>query len=131
MLIWIIALLTLGLVGVAGYYGGGIRVTFSLIGLFLASALALPLAPVVRPIFAAAGVKQVIVQQIISPVAVFILVMIIVKILAAVVHQKIDLYYKYKREDEDRFAWQRLNHCLGFCLGLVNGAIDIDPVRQQ
>ena len=123
MLIWIIALLTLGLVGVAGYYAGGIRVTFSLIGLFLASALALPLAPVVRPVVAAAGVKQAIVQQIVSPVAVFILVMIIVKILAAVVHQKIDLYYKYKREDEDRFAWQRLNQCLGFCLGLVNGAI--------
>ncbi|MBC8002126.1 MAG: CvpA family protein [Opitutaceae bacterium] len=123
MLLWIIALVTLGLVGVVGYYAGAIRVTFSFVGLFLASALAFPLSPMIRPVVAAVGVKQTVIQQIISPVVVFILVMIIVKIIAAVVHQKIDLYYKYKREDEERFAWQRLNQCLGFCLGLVNGAI--------
>lgn len=123
MVIWIIALLTLGLVGVAGYYAGAIRVACSFIGLFLAGALAFPLSSVIRPIVAAAGVRQAIVQQIISPVIAFLLVMIIVKIAAAVVHQKADLYYKYKREDEERFAWQRLNRCLGFSLGLVNGAI--------
>ena len=123
MLIWIIALLTVGLVGVVGYYAGAIRVAFSFIGLFLASALAFPLASVIKPIVAAAGIKQAIVQQMVSPVIAFILVMIVVKIVAAVVNQKVDLYYKYKREDEDRFAWQRMNQCLGFSLGLLNGSI--------
>src|SRR5262249_40725841 len=39
------------------------------------------------------------------------------------VHQKVDVYYKYKAGDLRLALWERLNHRLGLCLGLINGSM--------
>lgn len=123
MIIWLTALLLLGLLALAGYYLGVIRVAISLVGLFFAGVLAMPLSPIVKPLLPMVGLKHPIWSQIVPPLAVFIIVMIVFKIIALMVHRKVDVFFKYKVDDKVRLKWERLSQRLGMCLGLVNGAV--------
>ena len=49
--------------------------------------------------------------------------LILFKVIGAVVHRKVDVYYKYKAGDLRMGLWNRLNHRLGLCLGLANAAV--------
>ena len=123
MIIWMLALLLLGALGTVGYYQGAVRVAFSLIGLVLGALLAGPLAPLLKPIFPVLGLANPIWAWLLSPFIVFVVILIVFKIAALVVHRKVDVYYKYKAGDLKGARWGRLNHRLGLCLGLINGAI--------
>ncbi|MEO6034616.1 MAG: CvpA family protein [Verrucomicrobiota bacterium] len=123
MIIWLIALVLLGLLGLVGYFQGGIRVGISLIGLFFAAFLAMPLSPVIKPILPIFGMKHPLWLPIIPPLVIFILIMIIFKIVAYTVHQKVSVYYKYKTNDKTCLKWERLNQRLGLTLGFINGAV--------
>jgi hypothetical protein len=123
MIIWLVALLLLGLLALAGYYLGVIRVAISLVGLFFAAVLAMPLSPIVKPILPVVGLKHPIWGQIVPPLIIFILVMIVFKIVGMMVHRKVDVYFKYKVDDKIRLKWERLSRRLGMSLGLVNGAV--------
>ena len=41
------------------------------------------------------------------------------------VHQKVDVHFKYHAGDLRLALWERLSRRLGLCLGLVNGALYI------
>ena len=123
MIIWLSALVLLGLLSLMGYYQGAIRTVISLIGLFVAALLAMPLSPMLEPILPLVKLKHPMWELIVPPLAIFILVMIVFKVLAIFVHRKVDVYYKYKRDDKTRFKWERMNQRLGMCLGLVNGTV--------
>lgn len=47
-MVWLIAIVCLGLVGLAGYYSGPIRAGFSFLGLFFGVVLAGPLSPLTK-----------------------------------------------------------------------------------
>ena len=123
MIIWLIALVLLGLLALIGYFQGAIRVGISLLGLFFAAALAVPLSPVIKPILPVFGLKHPIWVQILPPLVIFLLVMIIFKIVALMVHRKVTVYYKYKTDDKTCLKWERLNQRLGMTLGFINGAV--------
>ena len=123
MIIWVAALVLLAGLGALGYLTGAIRVAFSLAGLLVGAILAVPLSPVVRPVLAMMGLRHPLWSHLLAPVLVFLLVLIVFKISARVVHRKVDVHFKYKRTDDDRLLFTRLNQRLGFCLGLLNGAI--------
>ena len=123
MTIWLIALVLLGLLALIGYFQGAIRVGISLLGLFFAAALAVPLSPMIKPILPVFGMKHPIWAQILPPLVIFVLVMIIFKIVAFAVHRKVTVYYKYKTDDKTCLKWERLNQRLGMTLGFVNGAV--------
>ncbi|MEO5804486.1 MAG: CvpA family protein [Verrucomicrobiota bacterium] len=123
MIIWLSALVLLGLLALIGFYQGAIRVAISLIGLFVAALLAMPLSPMLKPILPLVKLKHPIWELFLPPLAIFILVMIIFKIVALFVHRKVDVFYKYKRDDKTRFKWERMNQRVGMCLGLVNGTV--------
>ena len=123
MSIWLIALVLLGLVALTGFFQGGIRTGISLIGLFIAAGLAMPLSPLIKPILPVFGYKHPVTLQIIPPLVIFVLIMIIVTVIAQAVHQKVSIYYKYKTDDKTCLKWERLNQRLGFSLGFVNGLV--------
>ncbi len=123
MIIWLSALVLLGLLALVGYYQGVIRVAVSLVGLFFAALLAVPLSPIVKPILPVVGLKHPIWVQIVPPLAIFLVVMILFKVLGAFLHRKIEMYFKYKRDEKTFIKWERLRHRLGMALGLVNGAV--------
>ncbi|HEY3854449.1 MAG TPA: CvpA family protein [Verrucomicrobiae bacterium] len=122
-MVWIIALVCLGLVGIIGYYQGPILGAFTFLGLVFGSVLAgllgtltkhlLPLLGLVHPIWG-----------IFMPQAIaFVVVLIIFMVGGQVLHQKTAFYFKYKAKDKERISWERMYSRLGFCVGLLNGAV--------
>ena len=123
MMIWLLALILLASLAGLGYRQGAIRVAFSLIGIILGIILAGPLGKLLKPALGAVGVKNPVLLWVLGPVIVFVLISIIFKIAALAVHQKVDVYYKYRAGDLRLARWERLNERVGLCLGLVNGAL--------
>ena len=122
-MVWLIAFLCLGLVGVSGYYVGPIRAGFSLLGLLFGAFLAGPLSPLTRHLLPVLGLVHPLWQFFIPQALAFLIVVIIFVIAGSVVHRKLVLHFKYKVDDKKYIAWQRLYSRLGLCLGLANGAV--------
>ena len=120
-MIWLLALLLLASLAGLGYRQGAIRVGISFIGILLGALLAPPLGHLLRPALMAVGLKNPILIWVLGPFAVFVLISALFKIGALAVHQKVDVYYKYKAGDLRLALWERLNHRVGLCLGLLNG----------
>ncbi|HYV26401.1 MAG TPA: CvpA family protein [Candidatus Eisenbacteria bacterium] len=123
MIIWLLAVVLLAVVATTGYYQGALRAAFSLVGLVLGAALAWPLSPLVRPLFPALTLTNPMWGFYLAPVVVFVAVVIVFKVAALSVHQKVESHYKYHDSDTRRLMWERLNQRLGLCVGLVNGAV--------
>jgi hypothetical protein len=94
-----------------------------LLGLLAAARLALPLAPVLKPLVPMVGITNPYLIWLLPPLAVFILVQLVFTAIAFVVHRKIGLYYKYKADDVHRLRWERLNKRLGICVGLASACV--------
>lgn len=123
MLIWTIAIVVIALLGVSSYYKGAIRSMVSLIGLFVAIALALPLAPHLKPLVPKLGLVHPIWPYVLPPVIVFVVVALIFVGLGFLVHHKVAMHYKYATDDYTRVRWERLNRKLGLCVGILAGGI--------
>src|SRR3990172_7810043 len=120
MTIWILALILFASLVGLGYRQGAIRVAASLIGILLGALLAAPLAKLVKPVLSAVGIKNPTWLWLLAPVVAFLIVLVLFKIVGSVVHQKVEVYYKYKAGDLRYAMWQRIVMRLGACLGLVN-----------
>ena len=123
MTIWLLALVLMASLAGAGYRQGAIRVAFSLTGILVGALLAGPLGGLLRPLLVAVGLKNPVLAWLVGPLIIFVLISIIFKVAALMVHQKVDVYYKYHAGDLRLALWERLNRQLGLCLGLVNGAL--------
>lgn len=123
MTIWILAALVMGAAALAGWRQGAIRAAFSFVGILFATLLAVPLGRLLLPIVAYLGGDNPVLPWAIAPVVGFILATIPFKVVASIVHKKVEVFYKYKAGDLRLALWERLNARLGICLGLVNGAI--------
>ncbi len=123
MLIWIAAILIIAILGVSSYYKGAIRSMVSLIGLFVAIALALPLAPHLRPLIPKMGLEHPVWPYLIPPLIVFLLIVLIFMGIGFFVHHKVAMHYKYATDDYTRIRWERLNRKLGLCVGIFAGGI--------
>ena len=120
MTIWILALVLLVSLAALGFRQGAIRVAFSLIGIIVSALLAGPLAKYVSPILPRVGIHDPTVIWMISPVIVFLVLLIPFKSVGFLVHRKVELYFKYKAEGMQMIRWARLNARLGLCLGPLN-----------
>ena len=131
MTIWLLALLLIASVAALGYRQGGIRVAFSLIGILLGILLAPPLGRLLKGPLGAVGVKNPVLLWVLGPLIVFVLFSIIFKVAALAVHQKVDVFYKYKAGDLRLALWERLNQRTGLCLGLLNGTAYLVLMRTR
>jgi hypothetical protein len=123
MTIWLLALILLASVAALGYRQGAIRVGISFFGLILASFLAVPLGRLIQPLLKSFGLKDPVMVWVLAPVIIFVLISILFKAGALPLHQKIEVFYKYRAGDLRYALWERLNLRLGLCLGLLNGAV--------
>jgi hypothetical protein len=122
MTIWVLAVVLLASVAALGFRQGAVRVAFSFAGILVGALLAVPLGHLLGRLLAPLGVKDPILVWALGPLLVFIICSMIFKGVAAAVHHKVDVYYKYHAGDLRLALWERLNHRLGLCLGLLNGA---------
>ena len=121
MTIWILALLLVASLAALGYRQGAIRVGISLIGIFFGVLLAVPLGKPLVFLLKAFGMVNPMLLWLVPPVVAFILISAIFKGIALAVHHKVEMHYKYKAGDLKLSLWERLNHRVGLCLGVVNG----------
>jgi hypothetical protein len=123
MLIWLTVLLLLAVFGALGYAKGAIRMIFPLIGLFVGIWLALPLAPLVRPLVPKVGLENPVWSILLPPVIVFFIVALILVAVGFVVHWKLNLFFKYRTDEYQHQRWLRLNQRVGVSMGLVAGVV--------
>lgn len=123
MILWAFALFLLSVLALIGYYQGAVRVAFSLVGLLLAAALAMPLAFVFKPILPVFGIKHPVLLAFLAPVVAYLLILILFKSAALAVHKKVDTHFKYQESDTKRLLWERFSQRAGLCLGLANGTV--------
>lgn len=123
MIIWILALVLFGLFGLVGFSLGAIRLSAALLGLLFGAMLARPLGHLFAPLLHAVGVKNPVLLWLLGPFLAFIVVLIAFKVVGIVVHQQVDVYYKYKAGDVRMGLWNRLNPRLGIAVGLLNAAV--------
>jgi len=121
MTIWLLAVILLASLAALGYRQGAVRVGFSFFGILIGAVLAVPLGRLLGKLLGPLGIKDPIVVWAISPLIVFVLFSIIFKVAAAAAHHKVEVHYKYHAGDLRLALWERLNHRLGLCLGLLNG----------
>ena len=122
MTIWLLAILLLAALAAFGFRQGAIRVLLSFLGIVIGGLLAAPLGHLIKPLLAMAGVKHPVWLAMLPPCIGFLIVLTIFKIAGALLNQKLELRIKYKSNDLQLAMWERLNHRLGLCLGLFNGA---------
>jgi uncharacterized membrane protein required for colicin V production len=122
MTIWLLAVLLLASLAALGFRQGVIRVLLSFVGIVLGGLLAGPLGHLIKPLLTAAGVKHPVWIAFLPSCIGFIIVLTIFKIVGAVLNKKVELHFKYSSGDLQLAMWERLNHRLGLCLGLFNGA---------
>jgi len=123
MLLWILVIVLLGGLTVAGYYQGAVRAVFALLGLLLGAILSLPLSGVGQALVSICGVTHPVLLDFLGPLLVLVLVFIVLKSAGFYIHSRIHWYFKYKTDDQRRTHWERLNQQLGICLGVFNGVV--------
>ncbi len=107
----------------AAYRQGAIRASISSFGILFAALLAGLLGKLVAPLLKILGVVSPILLWVLPAFIAFVVVLVLIKIGAQFVHQKVDVYYKYKAGDLRLKLWERLNARLGACVGLLNGVM--------
>ena len=123
MTIWLLAVVLLACLAAAGYRQGAIRAGISFFGILLSALSAGLLGKLVLPLLKILGVTNPILLWALPPFVAFVIVLALIKIGAQLVHQKVDVYYKYKAGDLRLKLWERLNARLGACIGLLNSLV--------
>src|SRR5437588_234649 len=122
MTIWLLTILLLASLAALGFRQGAVRVAFSFVGIVLGALLAGPLGKLIKPILTSVGLKNPLLAGPLSVLLGFIIISIIFKVAGFTVHQKVDVYFKYKAGDLRLALYERLVARLGLCMGLFNGA---------
>ena len=122
MTIWLLAILLMAAVSLAGWRQGAIRAAIAFVGIIFAALLAVPLGKLVHPLLPHLGASNPIMAWALAPVCGFILGSIPLMIVGLKVHQRVEHFYKYQAGELRQALWQRLNTRLGICIGLMNGA---------
>lgn len=122
MTIWILALLCVGLASYAGFARGVIRVAMSLVGILLGLLLAPVLGPLLSPVMRAM-ISNVLLADALAPLAVFLIISIGFMLGGGTIHNKVEVFFRYKTTDTKLLHFERLMARMGACLGLLNGTL--------
>ena len=122
MTIWLLAMLLMASVSLAGWRQGAIRAAIAFVGIIFAALLAVPLGKLFHPLLPHLGASNPITAWALAPVVGFIVASIPLKIVAHKVHQRVEHFYKYQAGELRQALWERLVARLGICIGLMNGA---------
>jgi Colicin V production protein len=121
MLIWILVLLVLASGVGMGFRLGAICSAFSILGVFVATFFAHLIGRLIKPLVAHIIGSNPVLLWAIPTIVGFLIVYCVFMSVGFEVHRRVGVYYKYKAGDLKLALWERLNHRLGGCLGVLNG----------
>jgi len=122
MTIWILAVIVMVSVSLAGWRQGAIRAAIAFVGILFAALLARPLGHLFHPLLPHLGFSNPITAWAIAPIVGFIVASIPLKVAAHYIHHRVEHFYKYHAGELRQALWTRVNARLGICIGLLNGA---------
>lgn len=122
-MLWIIAVVFIGVAALAGGYRGPVCAAFSFVGLIFGIILAGPLSPLTRHLLPLLGLHHAVWNLFVPGALALVLVLIIFKIVGNALHQKMTIHFKYQRNERLFIRWERLYQRLGLCVGAVNGVV--------
>jgi hypothetical protein len=125
MTFWILTLVLFGFFGSVGSQQGGIRMSISMFGVVLGAFLSMRLDHHLYPVLNAVGVPNLIWKTLAAPLVVFVVIATVFLVTAQFVHQKVEFHFKWKADDENRYAWERLSAKLGICVGTLMAAVHL------
>ena len=131
IMIWLIAILLLAIFAGMGFLRGAIQMGISLVGLFLALALAVWLAP---PLLIDSNVGEFhgnaigrlifdTLFDVLHRVGVFILVSLVFLVVGIVVHFRVRKHFRFKTDEATQLMFRRLNKRIGAAFGLLIGVV--------
>jgi Colicin V production protein len=121
-MIWILALLVLASGVGLGMRLGVIPTTFSFIGIVFGTLLAGLLAKLFGPLMTHMGLRDSpLLVWAVAPIVGFFFIYALFMAAGFEVHRRVDVYYRYKAGDLRQGLWERLNHRLGACMGVLAG----------
>lgn len=121
-MIWLIAILLMAIFAGIGFLKGAIQTGISVVGLFVALLLAMPLAPLMESACVASGVTNLILLAVLPPIIAFLVVGLVFMIVGIVVHFKVKNYFSFKTDQATQTMWKRLNQRVGAAFGILIGA---------
>lgn len=116
-MIWILALLCLGIFTTLGWLRGPVRALFALAGLVAGAVAAGAGGTAIKPLFAFAGLTRPLFLHVIPPLVVFLVVLAVCAILGSAVHRKLYLRQKYGPEEVYFNDWEKAFHLAGLGVG--------------
>ena len=122
MTIWILTILVVGSCVGMGLRQGVIRASFSFIGIIIAALLAGPVGRLIKPLLLHVGIHNETVAWLVAPLVAFPLILALIKGAGNYFHRQSEVHYKHKTVELEFNIWTRLNHRLGACVGVLNGA---------
>lgn len=122
-MIWLIAILLLAIFAGLGYLRGSIQMGISVLGMFVALMLAVPLGPLMTPIYTASGVTNLILLAVLPPITAYVVVCLVFMTIGIVVHFKVRKFFHYKTDSATQTMWKRLNQRVGSAFGLIAGMV--------
>lgn len=123
MTIWILALVLIVAMTLAGWRQGAIRAAFTFVGILFAILLAAPVGKLLHPVITHLGASNPLVAWALGPVVGFLVVSIAFTIAAQPVHKRVEHFYRYSAGDLRQALWERLNTRTGICIGVLNGVL--------
>lgn len=131
IMIWLIAILLLAIFAGMGFLRGAVQMGISLVGLFLALALAVWLAP---PLLIDSNVGEFHGNAIgrlifdtffdfLHRVGVFLLVSLVFLVVGIVVHFRVRKHFRFKTDEATQLMFRRLNKRIGAAFGLLIGTV--------
>jgi Colicin V production protein len=123
MLIWILVLVLLASGIGMGLRLGAICSAFSIVGVVFATFLAHPIGRLFKPLVSHIVGPDPIMRWVIPTIIGFLVVYCIFVAVGLEVYRRVGVFYKYKAGDLKLALWERLNHRVGGCLGVLNGLV--------
>jgi hypothetical protein len=121
MLIWILVLLSLASGVGLGFRLGAICSAFSFGGIFIGTLFAHLVGKLFKPLVAHLVSSNPLLLWFIPTIIGFLIVYSVIMAVGFEVHRRVSVFYKYKAGDLKLALWERLNHRVGGCLGVLNG----------
>lgn len=122
-MIWLLLLVLVGGFAALGYSTGAVRATVSLIGIFIAVAVAGLVGGLIAPILPKAGVSDLLWQAALPGVIGFLVVWLVFFGAGFAAHKPVELHFKYREDDTTRQQFEKMNHALGLFVGLLGGVV--------
>lgn len=123
MTIWILAVVLIAAMTLAGWRQGAIRASFTFVGILFAVMLAGLVGRLLHPVLTHLGASNPLIAWALGPVVGFLLISIAFTVAAQPVHKQVAHYYRYKAGDLRQALFERLNTRVGICIGVLNGVL--------